>query len=127
MNDYEAHLGSYDHSHRQRLKDMKNMVKDPNAGARARKAEAKETGLVSIKLPGQEGNSAAGGANKKGGFKKSSFKSAFAPVEGQRDPIRAMKPIAETEQKPSLLKSSTEESDTEDEGYELYNPRFPTD
>ncbi|RYC54464.1 hypothetical protein CHU98_g11745, partial [Xylaria longipes] len=29
MNDYEAHLSSYDHSHRQRMKDMKQMVKDP--------------------------------------------------------------------------------------------------
>jgi hypothetical protein len=28
MNDYEAHLSSYDHSHKQRLKDMKAMVRD---------------------------------------------------------------------------------------------------
>ena len=50
MNDYEAHLGSYDHSHRQRMKDMKQMVKDPTAGARARRAEAKADGLISIRL-----------------------------------------------------------------------------
>ncbi len=38
MNDYEAHLGSYDHSHKQRLKDMKAMVRDPNAAARCQAA-----------------------------------------------------------------------------------------
>src|ERR1700761_3481770 len=84
MNDYEAHLSSYDHSHKQRLKDMKAMVRDPNAAARARRAEQKAEGVISIKLG--EGASAAGsgpaaasssgpagGGFKKGGFKKSGF------------------------------------------------------
>src|ERR1700761_1433703 len=62
MNEYEAHLSSYDHSHKQRLKDMKAMVRDPNAGARARKAEAKADGLMPIKVA-----SAGGGGG--GGFK----------------------------------------------------------
>ncbi|KAH0592072.1 hypothetical protein MHUMG1_10205 [Metarhizium humberi] len=125
MNDYEAHLSSYDHSHKQRLKDMKAMVRDPNAGARARKAEAKADGLVSIKLPGQEGGSgsAAAGGFKKGGFKKTGFKSAFAPADGvqktvQSAPSPPVKPV---------LKDSLVESDTEDEGYEVYDPRYPTD
>ena len=45
MNEYEAHLSSYDHSHRQRMKDMKAMVRDPNAAARARRQEAKNEGV----------------------------------------------------------------------------------
>lgn len=137
MNDYESHLSSYDHSHKQRLKDMKAMVRDPNAIARARKAEAKADGLVSIKLAGQEGASSAatggstGGAGfKKGGFKKSGFKSAFAPADGAAGtetertatPVAASTPVVKPVMKDSLV-----ESDTEDEGYEVYDPRYPTD
>ncbi|KAJ8108322.1 hypothetical protein ONZ43_g6461 [Nemania bipapillata] len=152
MNDYEAHLGSYDHSHRQRMKDMKQMVKDPTAGARARRAEAKADGLISIKLgsaggdansnnsntaggngiDGKGGAGAAAAGFKKGGFKKSGFKSAFAPVGG------AGGEDAETkmEKVPAVIPGREDltatrdldvESDTEDEGYEVYNPRFPTD
>jgi|SRR5688572_18934123 hypothetical protein len=139
MNDYEAHLSSYDHSHKQRLKDMKAMVRDPNAGARARKAEAKADGIISMKIPGQEqqqsSSSATTGGFKKGGFKKSGFKSAFAPVQGAAPATAnssgpASKPAASdsSSTKPSLTKSLVaEESDTDDEGYEVYDPRYPTE
>ena len=135
MNDYEAHLSSYDHSHKQRLKDMKAMVRDPNAGTRARKAEAKADGLISIKLPGpdQKSTSAAPGGFKKGGFKKSGFKSAFAPADSVAKGAAptADKPTssaATSSAKPSLMKKLIpQESDTEDEGYDVYDPRFPTD
>ncbi|KAJ1324291.1 pre-60S factor REI1 [Microdochium nivale] len=139
MNDYEAHLGSYDHSHRQRMKDMKQMVKDPTAGARARKAEAKADGLITIKFgndaagsaPNAGGNSAAPGSGagfKKGGFKKSGFKSAFAPAGGEEDEGEDGKAdeVAVTIKKPTL-DDDTVESDTDDEGYEVYDPRKPTD
>jgi hypothetical protein len=134
MNDYEAHLSSYDHSHRQRLKDMKSMVRDPNAGARARRAEAKADGLVPMKMAEQEslGSSTAGGGGgcfKKGGFKKSGFKNAFAPVD---DPSPSQPPPPPTNSlprapEPSDNHGSLVESDTEDEGYEVYDPRFPTE
>ena len=136
MNDYEAHLSSYDHAHKQRLRDMKAMVRDPGASSRARKAEAKADGLVSVKLAGQEAGAAS--SAKKGGFKKSGFKSAFAPVEGPPvgDGPSVTKPTttatttttADTPARPSLIGSSSPaESDTEDEGYEVYDPRYPTD
>ncbi|KAG5922921.1 hypothetical protein E4U42_005143 [Claviceps africana] len=135
MNDYEAHLSSYDHSHKQRLKDMKAMVRDPNAGARARKAEAKADGLVSIKLPGQEAaGSTAGAGFKKGGFKKSGFKTAFGPAsEGVNKAVSSASeaPVGPTTgsgaAKAGLVKESLVESDTDDEGYDMYDPRFPTD
>lgn len=137
MNDYEAHLSSYDHSHKQRLRDMKAMVRDPGASSRARKAEAKADGLVSIKLAGQEGSSTgqqggttSGGGFKKGGFKKSGFKSAFAPVgDDQPAPAQeAPKASSGAPARPSLIASNADdESDTDDEGYEVYDPRFPTD
>ncbi|KAI0537904.1 hypothetical protein GGR58DRAFT_469877 [Xylaria digitata] len=147
MNDYEAHLGSYDHSHRQRMKDMKQMVKDPTAGARARRAEAKADGLISIKLGsggGDSNNITAGNGNegkggaaatgfKKGGFKKSGFKSAFASVGG----AGTEDVDAKIEKTPAVIPGREDlsmttrdldaESDTEDEGYEVYDPRFPTD
>lgn len=142
MNDYEAHLSSYDHAHKQRMKDMKAMVRDPNAGARARKAEAKADGLVSIKMPdgssaaaaaaGAAAGAGAGGGFKKGGFKKSGFKSTMTPAEGvqtqaqvQVQPAPTGMPDVVAAAKPPL--STLDESDTEDEGYEVYDPRYPTD
>lgn len=119
MNDYEAHLSSYDHSHKQRMRDMKAMVRDTGATDRARRAEAKADGLVSIKMDTAE-KPAAGGF-KKGGFKKSGFKSAFGAKEEEKQQEKVTKP--------QMLGAGPElvESDTEDEGYEVYDPRFPTD
>ncbi|OHX01016.1 C2H2 type zinc finger domain-containing protein [Colletotrichum incanum] len=135
MNDYEAHLSSYDHSHKQRLKDMKAMVRDPNAGARARKAEAKADGLVSIKLASNEQpqQTAPTGGFKKGGFKKSGFKSAFAPADVLAAPVPDVPKsrFGQALQADRLVnareRDATTESDTEDEGYQVYDPRHPTD
>lgn len=131
MNDYEAHLSSYDHSHRQRMKDMKQMVKDPTAAARARKAEQKSDGLISIKLGeggGSGGGSTTGAASgfKKGGFKKSGFKSAFAPAGGEEGKSAGDAPASDVVKEKKIV-GLQDESDTEDEGYEMYDPRKPTD
>ncbi|RFU25976.1 hypothetical protein B7463_g10372, partial [Scytalidium lignicola] len=132
MNEYEAHLSSYDHSHKQRLKDMRQLSRDPLSSTKARKAEAKansQSGLISIKLGGDPGSSGGSSSGfKKGGFKKSGFKSAFAEVDTKADTPEE-KP---TENTKTLPKSTGEdngeiESDTEDEGYEMYDPRHPTD
>ncbi|KAF2424273.1 hypothetical protein EJ08DRAFT_421247 [Tothia fuscella] len=84
MNEYDAHQSSYEHNHRQRLKDMKQMQKDPLAAEKARKAELKadKAGLKSVKLS----DSAAGRAPriKKGGF-KTVFKSNKVDEEGGGD------------------------------------------
>lgn len=135
MNDYEAHLSSYDHTHRQRLKDMKAMVKDPGAGARARRAEAKADGIVSIKIPDAEGaQPAAGSGFKKGGFKKSGFKSAFGAPTGAvgpgREPEGRVDRQAPNEGPDAGANGpqgrAAQESDSEDDDYERYNPRCPT-
>lgn len=148
MNDYEAHLSSYDHTHKQRLKDLKTMVRDPAAAARARRQEQKASeggAVISIKLGGAGGGGggeAAGGGFKKGGFKKTGFKSAFGPVAGA---ATAAAPVKESDDgglgrgegggdtgllptaAATAAKSELVESDTEDEGYEVYDPRRPTD
>ncbi len=135
MNEYEAHLSSYDHSHKQRLKDMRQLTRDPLASEKARKAEAKAnagSGLISIKIGG-EGSS----AGKKPGFKKAGFKSAFAPADGEASKDEGAsgeagkagdegKKIA-AEAKVVGYEDPEVESDTEDEGYEMYDPRYPTD
>ncbi|KAK4124808.1 hypothetical protein N657DRAFT_655024 [Parathielavia appendiculata] len=138
MNDYEAHLGSYDHSHKQRLKDMKAMVRDPTAAARARRQEQKAEGVISIKLgeaAGGAGGAVAGaavGGFKKGGFKKTGFKSAFLPVGDGGGAGEAKGDVAAAGERKeggekTGLRSALVESDTEDEGYEVYDPRKPTD
>ncbi|RDA94957.1 hypothetical protein CP533_0182 [Ophiocordyceps camponoti-saundersi (nom. inval.)] len=124
MNEYEAHLSSYDHTHKQRLKDMKAMVRDPNAGARARKAEAKADGLVSITF--EEKDAPAPGT--KPGFKRSGFKSAFASKEAAQPAATDSTVKQETVKLEATPKQEApNESDTEDEGFERYDPRFPTD
>lgn len=83
MNEFEAHEGSYDHQHRKRLKEMKQMTKDPTAAARAREAENRNAGLQSVSMgPG-------GAAPKK---KKPVFKSTLQP---QNADVVAAKPLDE--------------------------------
>jgi hypothetical protein len=134
MNEYEAHLSSYDHSHKPRLKDMRQLTRDPMASTKARKAEAKansQSGLISIKLGGESNSSGggSGGGFKKAGFKKAGFKSAFAPAEGDG----VVEEKIEAASKPNAGQGVVSdaggdmESDTDDEGYEMYDPRHPTD
>ncbi|KAK3331290.1 hypothetical protein B0H66DRAFT_598775 [Apodospora peruviana] len=157
MNDYEAHLSSYDHSHNQRRKDMKAMVKDPNAVARARKQEQKaEGGGIIFKLPDSSaggtatasGGGGGGGGFKKGGFKKTSFVSVAAAAadaeeaakqknaEQEEQLSKATGLYAANDENPTKKmtgaaatapRSELVESDTDDEGYEMYDPRKPTD
>ncbi|KAL2269283.1 hypothetical protein VTJ83DRAFT_1467 [Remersonia thermophila] len=141
MNEYEAHLSSYDHSHKQRLKDMKAMVRDPTAAARARRQEQKADGVISIKL-GDATSTASGGGFKKGGFKKTGFTSTGfvsvcvpgggngAAAEGKQDGGKTKKKDGDGRVGTGLgaaRDSGLVESDTEDEGYEVYDPRKPTD
>lgn len=132
MNEYEAHLSSYDHSHKQRLKDMRQLTRDPMASTKARKAEAKansQSGLISIKLGGDAGTTTGGGGFKKAGFKKAGFKSAFAPADGEPAVQESTDDALKVSAAPKVLVESMMggESDTEDEGYEMYDPRHPTD
>ncbi|KAI9745098.1 MAG: hypothetical protein M1818_001376 [Claussenomyces sp. TS43310] len=137
MNEYEAHLSSYDHSHKQRLKDMRQLTRDPMAADKARKAEAKAnagSGLISIKI----GESSSGA--KKGGFKKAGFKSAFAPADSgvprdesadgdSKSAVEERGPARSEVVKIAGFSENDGESDTDDEAYDykIYDPRYPTD
>ncbi|CAK7268103.1 hypothetical protein SEPCBS57363_002926 [Sporothrix epigloea] len=164
MNEYESHLSSYDHAHKQRLKDLKAMQRDPAVAERARQLEAKAAdGVISIKLDSGDDNHKSGAAtssSKKGGFRKGGFKTAFAAVadEGQSgqaalappepmvdDPNVSEGPLSSTSAPTttvfsslppsnplpaagaSWLSASIDESDTDEDDYELYDPYKPTD
>jgi hypothetical protein len=127
MPDYEAHLSSYDHSHRARLRDMKALSRDPEAAEKARKAEEranKSAGIISIKLGGSTGGDGGEGKGgfKKGGFKKAGFKSAFAPVG---DSAEAAKEPEAKRVKIAGRDDDSDESESDGE-YERYDPRYPT-
>ncbi|EXJ58048.1 hypothetical protein A1O7_05471 [Cladophialophora yegresii CBS 114405] len=113
MNEFEAHESSYDHQHKKRLKQMKEMQRQVQP-----KKEEKGP-LMQIKLGGAPKSASSGG----GGFKKGGFKNAFAPAndepsvdvkkEDEADPIGAA---------PSAIQDDSDV--TEDEDY--YDPRRPT-
>ncbi|KAL4790079.1 hypothetical protein BDV19DRAFT_372972 [Aspergillus venezuelensis] len=143
--EYEAHIGSYDHQHRKRLQDLKQLSRDPNAAERARRAEKKadaEAGLRVIETAKAANESGAGGAGDAkggggGGFKRGGFKSSFTAVKGPTAPAAPTKknvlgddddegdsvPAAErasdaarlTSDRPSGLVRESGESDTGDE------------
>ncbi|OKL62863.1 hypothetical protein UA08_02122 [Talaromyces atroroseus] len=108
--EYEAHIGSYDHQHRKRLQDLKQLSRDPNAAERARKAERKadaEAGLVRVNNNNNNNNSSNATATSStgasgGGFKKGGFKSSFTAVKG---------PAAVT---PSVKKNVLRDDDDDD-------------
>ncbi|PWY96791.1 hypothetical protein BO94DRAFT_481888 [Aspergillus sclerotioniger CBS 115572] len=127
--EYEAHISSYDHQHRKRLQDLKQLSRDPNAAEKARRAERKadaEAGLrvldSSKSIPAStagtgfgSGGSTGGGA----GFKKGGFKSSFTTVKG---PVA---PAAPT--KKNVLGGDDEDNGVaEADDASLYNRSQPT-
>ncbi|KAJ5639879.1 uncharacterized protein N7484_007741 [Penicillium longicatenatum] len=145
--EYEAHIGSYDHQHRKRLQDLKQLSRDPNAAEKARRAERKadaQAGLRVIDAPVASTTSSGSGG---GGFKKGGFKSSFAAVKGAA-PVLKKNVLGDDDddeaqtthkdQTGSTGSKSTHghdmdaESDTDEEygrdnqGGEYYDPRRPT-
>ncbi|KAF9885134.1 hypothetical protein FE257_000711 [Aspergillus nanangensis] len=97
--EYEAHISSYDHQHRKRLQDLKQLSRDPNAAEKARRAEKKADADAGLRVidtnrsgiptgPATTG-AASGGAG--GGFKKGGFKSSFTTVKGPIAPTAPTK------------------------------------
>lgn len=150
--EYEAHISSYDHQHRKRLQDLKQLSRDPNAAEKARRAERRadaEAGLRVIDAPSSGATSGGGGQSGGGGFKKGGFKSSFASVKGPAAPVKknvlgddddddeartpkdqtgAAPPIPSEQEVPDNAESDTDEEYTRDKaGGGYYDPRRPTD
>lgn len=112
MNEFEAHESSYDHQHKKRLKEMKEMQRQVQP-----KKEEKGP-LMQIKLGGTSKNTTSGG-----GFKKGGFKNAFAPAEEESKPNLENKEDDEgTEEKPEPEAADSDVTDDDD----YYDPRRPT-
>lgn len=114
MNEFEAHESSYDHQHKKRLKEMKEMQRQVQP-----KKEEKGP-LMQIKL-GSASKPATSGS---GGFKKGGFKNAFGPAEDE--PKIDVKKEAEQgdtlSEKADAGLDDSDVTDTED----YYDPRRPT-
>ncbi|KAF2761420.1 zinc finger domain-containing protein [Pseudovirgaria hyperparasitica] len=122
----DSHLTSYEHNHQKRLQDLKEASRDPGRTERQRRKENAEAGLVRLDLDGAK--KAVNDANpsvekKKGGFKpmtmkrnddKSSQQSA-APKPGFK---RIGGAAVQAEEPKSIF---------DDLGYEVYDPRYPTE
>ncbi|MCJ1373665.1 hypothetical protein MMC20_004894 [Loxospora ochrophaea] len=142
MNEFEAHESSYDHQHKKRLKEMKQMQRDPLASSKARKAERKadeKSGLITIKPVKLEAPSTTTTTS---GFKKGGFKSAFGSGGGGEEEEKkkggggddaglklggGKKAANDGNGEDVRVKEElVEESDTDSE-YDYYDPRRPTD
>ncbi|KAL4780491.1 hypothetical protein BJX76DRAFT_337898 [Aspergillus varians] len=155
--EYEAHIGSYDHQHRKRLQDLKQLSRDPNAAEKARRAEKKadaEAGLRVLDSAKSGLASGTGSSGSGGGFKKGGFKSSFTTVKGpaapaaptrknvlgddddEKDYILVAEKGSDARLKSDKSPSTSQElgeSDTDEEymadtvGGGYYDPRRPTD
>lgn len=111
MNEFEAHESSYDHQHKKRLKDMKEMQRQAQPRGKEEKGP-----MITMKLGGA-GKSAGGG------FKKGGFKSAFGSVEDEvkkEDVDTVMPDVGKGE-----TTTKADDSDLTDED-DYYDPRRPT-
>ncbi|KAI5843634.1 zinc finger domain-containing protein [Tricharina praecox] len=109
VHEYEAHENSYDHQHKKRFQEMKALQKPI---ARPRRASLEHGGIKPISL----GDGAAG-AKKKGGF-RSAFGGGEVKIDGAP-------PAAKMEER-EREHEGVVESESEDEGWERYDPERPT-
>ena len=120
MNEFEAHESSYDHQHKKRLKEMKEMQRQVQP-----KKEEKGP-LMQIKLGGAGKPSAPSGSG--GGFKKGGFKNAFGPAEDDVENKQDKEDVEMlADNGPDLEKPRAEDDDgntTDEDDY--YDPRRPT-
>ncbi|KAL2038735.1 hypothetical protein N7G274_008493 [Stereocaulon virgatum] len=127
INEFEAHEGSYDHQHKKRLKEMKQMSRDPLAATKARRAEEK-LGAITIKPL----SLAPSDTTKPGsGFKKGGFKNAFGNVDDDDDGGgkrgRGLKAEVKVEGFGGKERGQEVESESgEDEDGDRYDPRRPS-
>ena len=119
----------------QRLKEMKQMSRDPLASTKARKAERKANeSIINIKLTPSTStsttttsNTKAGGKAGGAGFKKGGFKNAFASVDDGDGEVKAEKREGTEKGGNEVVRGQVGDEEAESEDEEgAYDPRFPT-
>ncbi|KAH9811151.1 zinc finger protein [Teratosphaeria destructans] len=124
MNDFEAHEGSYDHQHRKRLKEMKQLTKDPNAASKAERERRanEEAGLKTLNLNHLSSGGAAPPAKKKPVFKSTlqpQHPASLPPHHDDDDDDDAADLEAAYAADPAQARTNAWEA-------ERYDPRFPS-
>ena len=120
MNEFEAHESSYDHLHKKRLKEMKEMQQQ--VGRATNKGKEEKGPLVKIQLGGKNANAGGDKGKSGGGFKKGGFKSAFGPAGEEEAKLEvAEEGPVEVEEK-HIEAADSDATDEED----YYDPRRPT-
>lgn len=114
MNEFEAHEMSYDHQHKKRLKDMKDMQKSvQNAGRKEEKGPLMSIKLAAAKEVGKTGS---------GGFKKGGFRNAFGREEDSIMPPEEVERAIDT---PTVEAADTDDDSDLTDQEDYYNPRRP--
>lgn len=131
MNEFEAHESSYDHQHKKRLKEMKEMQRQVVRDSGPTRKEEKGV-LMSIKLGGSKEKEAGGaGGFRKGGFKKmNAFVSVAGVEEGADADADGDKGVKREEGERGMVDENENvevdaDSDVTDEE-DYYDPRRPT-
>lgn len=109
---------------------MKAMSRDPNASAKARKAEQRAEqgaeGVITIK-PISLSSSTAGAKGGSTGFKKGGFKNAFGGGEEVKEEVKELgQKDEEGEKKVQVTGLELVESEGEEGDWADYDPRRPT-
>jgi len=124
QNEFEAHESSYDHTHKKRLKEMKEMQRQVVQPKKDEKGP-----LVQIKLGGAGKPTAASSSGTGGGFKKGGFKNAFGVpeelTEAKKEKEEDVETRVESVREVPLNKEAEVDSDATDEE-DYYDPRRPT-
>lgn len=114
VHEYEAHENSYDHQHKKRFQEMKALQKPI---ARPRRASPEHGGIKPIAL-GDVGVGTGTSAKKKSGFRSAFGGGGEVKIEGA--------PAAKTDDTAAERDGAVVESESEDEGWERYDPERPT-
>ncbi|KAK9239900.1 hypothetical protein V1525DRAFT_397081 [Lipomyces kononenkoae] len=127
MDEYENHTNSYEHQHRKRFNELRQMQKDTSSIQQRREREAKESGMRAIALDSASVGTSSS-TNKSAGFKTigGGFKRMGGDKRQDTSKITTGRTVG---LKTSGATTKTDDgSDSESDGdYEHYDPRFPTD
>ncbi|KAK9314593.1 hypothetical protein V1522DRAFT_200455 [Lipomyces starkeyi] len=126
MDEYENHTNSYEHQHRKRFNELRQMQKDTSSIQQRREREAKASGMRAIALDSVNVGTSSS-TNKSAGFK--SIGGGFKRVGADRkqDARKTTTDHAVGTTTSGAAAKTDEGSDTESDGdYEHYDPRFPT-
>ncbi|KAK9369135.1 hypothetical protein V1509DRAFT_510633 [Lipomyces kononenkoae] len=128
MDEYENHTNSYEHQHRKRFNELRQMQKDTSSIQQRREREAKESGMRAIALDtvnigtSSSTTKSAGFKTIGGGFKRLGGDQRQEGSNITSDGTVGMNTSGAT------TRPADVGSDSESDGdYEHYDPRFPTD